>query len=100
MIVISEATFSREVVVEKLQVSVSTKLLPVWLLIWLVNWGKISSHERVGSSSFLFALTIKDCFQEKSTKRSLIDSWFAFTCRANPWLINSQIMSGDKTNGL
>ena len=40
MIVISEATFSREVVVEKLQVSVSTKLLPVWLLIWLVNWGK------------------------------------------------------------
>ena len=30
MIVISEATFSREVVVEKLQVSVLTKLLPVW----------------------------------------------------------------------
>ena len=52
MIVISEATFSREVVVEKLQVSVLTKLLPVWLLIWLVNWGKISSHERVGSTRY------------------------------------------------
>ena len=40
MIVISEATFSREVVVEKLQVSVSTKLLPCMVTYLVGKLGK------------------------------------------------------------
>ena len=74
MIVISEATFSKEVVVEKLQVSSSVRCLPAYWDICSVNCGKIFSHERVGSSSFLSSLTIKDSLPEKSTSSFLIDS--------------------------
>ena len=100
IIVISETVFSKEVVVEKLQVSVSTKWPPTSFLICSVNCGKISSHKRLGSFSFLWDCTIKDSFPEKFTKYFLKDSWLAFTCWAKPWLISSQIISGDKTNGL
>ena len=84
IIVISETVFSKEVVVEKLQVSVSTKLPPTSFLICSVNCGKISSHKRLGSFSFLLDCTIKDSFPEKFTKYFLKDSWLAFTCWAKP----------------